>query len=90
MLDRGKDHAAHRAILPVHQVGLPCEILPILEIALKYGLAVVEDAAALIGSEIQVQSRWERIGRPHGLVACFSFHPRKILTTGDGADADNF
>lgn len=73
-----------RAILPVHQVGLPCEMLPILEIASKYGLAVVEDAACAIGSEIQVQSRWERIGRPHGLVACFSFHPRKILTTGDG------
>ena len=27
---------------------------------------------------------WEQIGKPHGKVACFSFHPRKIITTGEG------
>ena len=31
-----------------------------------------------------IGERWERIGRPHGTVACFSFHPRKVITTGDG------
>jgi dTDP-4-amino-4,6-dideoxygalactose transaminase len=45
---------------------------------------VVEDAACAIGSEIKFHGRWERIGRPHGVVACFSFHPRKVITTGDG------
>jgi perosamine synthetase len=45
---------------------------------------VIEDAACAIGSEINWRGRWERIGRPHGLAACFSFHPRKIVTTGDG------
>jgi dTDP-4-amino-4,6-dideoxygalactose transaminase len=45
---------------------------------------VIEDAACAAGSEILWQGRWERIGRPHGLVACFSFHPRKLLSTGDG------
>jgi dTDP-4-amino-4,6-dideoxygalactose transaminase len=44
----------------------------------------VEDAACAIGSEINWNGRWERIGKPHGDIACFSFHPRKVITTGDG------
>jgi dTDP-4-amino-4,6-dideoxygalactose transaminase len=73
-----------KAILPVHQVGLPCDMEAILRIANRHGLPVVEDAACAAGSEIRVGGRWERIGRPHGTVACFSFHPRKVITTGDG------
>ena len=73
-----------RAIMPVHQMGLPCDMEAILEVAQQYELPVVEDAACAVGSELRVDQRWERIGRPHGTVACFSFHPRKILTTGDG------
>ena len=73
-----------RAIVPVHQIGLPCDMRAILEIAERHGLPVVEDAACAIGSELLVDRTWERIGRPHGSVACFSFHPRKVLTTGDG------
>jgi perosamine synthetase len=73
-----------RAILPVHQIGLPCDMKAILEIANRHGLPVVEDAACAIGSELLVNDDWARIGRPHGTVACFSFHPRKVLTTGDG------
>jgi dTDP-4-amino-4,6-dideoxygalactose transaminase len=45
---------------------------------------VIEDAACAIGSEILWHGRWERIGRPHADIACFSFHPRKLLSTGDG------
>jgi dTDP-4-amino-4,6-dideoxygalactose transaminase len=45
---------------------------------------VVEDAACAVGSEVLTNGTWERVGRPHGDVACFSFHPRKVLTTGDG------
>jgi dTDP-4-amino-4,6-dideoxygalactose transaminase len=44
----------------------------------------VEDAACAIGSEILLNGKWEKIGKPHGDAACFSFHPRKVLTTGDG------
>src|SRR5262249_42654307 len=33
---------------------------------------------------IRVANAWERVGRPHGTIACFSFHPRKVLTTGEG------
>jgi perosamine synthetase len=73
-----------RAILAVHQMGLPCDLSSILQVATEHGLPVVEDAACAIGSEIRVGGEWAKIGRPHGLVACFSFHPRKIVTTGDG------
>jgi perosamine synthetase len=73
-----------RAILPVHQVGLPCDMAAVLAIARRHGLPVVEDAACAIGSELRIGGEWGRIGRPHGDVACFSFHPRKVLTTGDG------
>ena len=73
-----------KAIMPVHQMGLPCDLPAILAIAERHGLPVVEDAACAIGSEIRIGDRWERIGRPHGTVACFSFHPRKVITTGDG------
>ena len=72
------------AILCVHQMGMPCDLSRILDIARRRGLPVVEDAACAIGSEISWKGSWERIGRPHGDVACFSFHPRKVLTTGDG------
>jgi dTDP-4-amino-4,6-dideoxygalactose transaminase len=73
-----------KVILPVHQMGLPCDMASILAIAERHGLPVVEDAACALGSELRWGKRWERIGRPHGTVACFSFHPRKIITTGDG------
>ena len=73
-----------RAILCVHQMGMPCDLKAIVEIGRRRGLPVVEDAACAIGSEILWQGQWEKIGKPHGDVACFSFHPRKLLTTGDG------
>ncbi|HXE51982.1 MAG TPA: DegT/DnrJ/EryC1/StrS family aminotransferase [Tepidisphaeraceae bacterium] len=73
-----------KAIMPVHQIGMPCDMPAILSVAGKHGLPVVEDAACAIGSQIRVQDRWERIGKPHGTIACFSFHPRKVITTGDG------
>ncbi|NOZ73054.1 MAG: DegT/DnrJ/EryC1/StrS family aminotransferase [Chloroflexi bacterium] len=73
-----------KAILCVHQVGMPCDLAAIVAIGRKYGLPVVEDAAPAIGSEILWQGEWQRIGKPHGDIACFSFHPRKLITTGDG------
>jgi perosamine synthetase len=73
-----------RAVMVVHQLGMPCEIGAIVEIAHRHGLPVIEDAACAAGSEILHDGAWERIGRPHGDVACFSFHPRKVMTTGDG------
>jgi dTDP-4-amino-4,6-dideoxygalactose transaminase len=73
-----------KAILAVHQIGLPCDLRAILDFARPRNLPVVEDAACAIGSEIQWDGRWERLGRPHADIACFSFHPRKLVSTGDG------
>jgi len=73
-----------RAILCVHQLGMPCDMNAIMALARRLGLPVIEDAACAIGSEIEMAGRFERIGAPIGDVACFSFHPRKVVTTGDG------
>lgn len=73
-----------KAILVVHQLGMPCDLLAVLEIARARGIPVVEDAACATGSELRVGGDWQRIGRPHGKICCFSFHPRKLLTTGEG------
>jgi dTDP-4-amino-4,6-dideoxygalactose transaminase len=73
-----------KAILGVHQLGMPFDVAAILAIARPRGIPVVEDAACAIGSEIRIDERWERIGKPHADIACFSFHPRKLLSTGDG------
>lgn len=68
-----------KAIIPVDQVGIPCDIKTIRNIAKKYNLKVIEDAACATGSKYN--------GKPVGGsfdATCFSFHPRKIVTTGDG------
>lgn len=73
-----------KAILCVHQLGMPCDLRAIVEIGKHHSLPVIEDAACATGSEILWDGRWEKIGKPHGDIACFSFHPRKVVTTGDG------
>lgn len=73
-----------RAILCVHQLGMPCDLKSIIKIGNEYNLPVIEDAACATGSEIQWNGKSEKIGKPHGDIACFSFHPRKVITTGDG------
>ncbi len=75
---------ATKAVLVVHQIGHPAEMPAILAIAKARGIPVIEDAACALGSEIRMGEEWQRIGRPHGVLACFSFHPRKVITTGDG------
>jgi dTDP-4-amino-4,6-dideoxygalactose transaminase len=68
-----------KALMPIHMFGQPADMDPILAIAREKGLAVVEDAACALGSEY----RGRRCG---GLshVGCISFHPRKVITTGEG------
>ncbi|MEP9373339.1 DegT/DnrJ/EryC1/StrS family aminotransferase [Mesorhizobium sp. KR1-2] len=73
-----------RAILCVHQMGMPCDMPAIMRIARAHGIAVIEDAACAIGSEICDGDEWRPIGLPMGDIVCFSFHPRKVLTVGDG------
>ncbi|MEM9332392.1 MAG: DegT/DnrJ/EryC1/StrS family aminotransferase [Pseudomonadota bacterium] len=76
-----------KAILCVHQMGMPCDMPAIMEIAKAHNLKVVEDAACAIGSEIRYpkdQDSFCNIGYPMGDLVCFSMHPRKVITTGDG------
>ncbi len=74
-----------RAILCVHQIGMPCDMGEILRVARAHDLPVIEDAACAIGSMLSVDGGpLEQVGAPHGDIACFSFHPRKVITTGDG------
>lgn len=68
-----------KAIIPVHQFGLPADMDRINEVACRHGLSIIEDAACSIGSRYKGQS----IGSL-GNLTCFSFHPRKIITTGEG------
>src|SRR5260370_1536674 len=69
-----------RAILAVHQAGLPAHLNELSAIAARHNIVLIEDAACAIGAEY----RGKKLGAPHSLMACFSFHPRKILTTGEG------
>jgi dTDP-4-amino-4,6-dideoxygalactose transaminase len=73
-----------RAIIAVHQMGMPCDLAALTALADRHGIVLIEDAACAAGSQIRMDNDWERIGKPHGLIACFSFHPRKVITTGEG------
>lgn len=68
-----------KAIIPVDQIGLAADLDAVHEIARRHGLHVIEDAAPALGATYK--------GRPVGAVSpitCFSFHPRKSITTGEG------
>jgi perosamine synthetase len=73
-----------RAILAIHQMGMPCDLNALTVLADPHGIVLIEDAACAAGSQIRVDEQWDRIGKPHGDIACFSFHPRKVITTGEG------
>lgn len=68
-----------RAIMPVDQLGLPADLDAFAQLADRHGVAIVEDAACAVGA----LHRGQPVGS-HGHVACFSLHPRKVITTGEG------
>ena len=67
------------AIIPVHLFGLPADLDFIFDLSKKHALKVIEDAACGMGSEVNDK----HVGG-QGDVGCFSFHPRKSITTGEG------
>jgi len=68
-----------KAIMPVHLYGHPCDMDPIMDIASKYRLTVIEDAAEVHGAEY----KGKKAGGI-GDMGCFSFYANKIITTGEG------
>jgi perosamine synthetase len=77
-----------RAIMPVHIYGHPVDMDPILDLAEKHGLAIIEDAAEVHGAEYlskrgTLHSAWRRCGN-FGTLSCFSFYANKLITTGEG------
>lgn len=68
-----------RAIIPVHLYGHPCDIDPVLELAKRQNLYIIEDAAEAHGAEY----KGRKVGS-FGDVSCFSFYGNKIITTGEG------
>jgi perosamine synthetase len=68
-----------KAIIPVHEFGLACDINEVCEIAEKYSLMVIEDAACALGAT----DHGKFVGS-FGTVGSFSFHPRKAITSGEG------
>ncbi len=82
-IDTGKIEASitdkTKAILPVHEFGQCADMDTIKAIAQKYNLKIIEDAACALGSEYK-----GRKAGTLGHISCFSFHPRKAITTGEG------
>jgi dTDP-4-amino-4,6-dideoxygalactose transaminase len=74
---------ATRAIMVVHAFGLPADMDPIMELARRHNLAVIEDAACALGARYRGKNG-ERFAGTIGALGCFSFHPRKSITTGEG------
>jgi dTDP-4-amino-4,6-dideoxygalactose transaminase len=68
-----------KAIMIVHQIGLPADIDAFLEIGRRHNLKIFEDAACALGSRYKNRAVGARTE-----MACFSFHPRKVICTGDG------
>lgn len=68
-----------RAILIVHQIGMPADIDDFAQLCKDKKLVLIEDAACAIGSSY----KGKKIGS-HSELVCFSFHPRKVISTGDG------
>lgn len=67
------------AIVPVHILGHPVDLDPLIEVANKYGLAIVEDATESLGSEYHARKAGNLAH-----IGCFSFNGNKIITTGGG------
>lgn len=68
-----------KAILLVHQIGMPADIDAFAALCKEKNIKLIEDAACAVGTSYKEQ----KIGG-HSDLVCFSFHPRKVITTGDG------
>ena len=78
-----------RVIIPVHMAGEPCDMAPLMVLARRHGLTVIEDAAHALPAKLRLSNdeaspaHWQTIGSI-GDMTCFSFYATKTLTTGEG------
>lgn len=68
-----------KAVIIVHQIGMPADIDDFKKLCDEHNLKLIEDAACAAGSSY----KGKKIGS-HSDIVCFSFHPRKVITTGEG------
>jgi UDP-4-amino-4,6-dideoxy-N-acetyl-beta-L-altrosamine transaminase len=79
-----RDGKLPKLVVPVHFSGQPCDLAEISQLGRRYGFRILEDASHAIGATYQVST----IGDcRYGDIAVFSFHPVKIITTGEGGVA---
>ena len=70
-----------RALLAIHQIGRPAELTALADLARRHAFTLIEDAACALGSTYRSRLIG---GNDWSPLVCFSFHPRKVLSTGDG------
>ena len=76
-----REGALPKVVVPVHLTGSSCDMSAISQLAKRYGFSVLEDASHAIGGHYQ----GEPVGNcRHSAITVFSFHPVKIITTGEG------
>jgi UDP-4-amino-4,6-dideoxy-N-acetyl-beta-L-altrosamine transaminase len=75
-----RDGGLPTIVIPVHFSGLPCDLAPMRALADRYGFKLLEDASHAVGASYEGQP----IGSRYAHASVFSFHPVKIITTGEG------
>ncbi len=89
LIDAKKSNKLPKVVIPVHFGGLPCDMSRIHELSKEYKFKIIEDASHAIGSSYMSNKKINiKIGScAHSDVTVFSFHPVKIITTGEGGMA---
>lgn len=79
LMSRAETAGRVKAVMPVHAFGLMADMGAINAICARWGVPVIEDAACALGASLNQQQAGSC-----GMLGCFSFHPRKAVTTGEG------
>lgn len=79
-----KEGKLPKVVIPVHFAGLPCDMKPVYELSQKYGFKIIEDACHALGAQYHDQPTGSC---QYSDITVFSFHPVKIITTGEGGMA---
>jgi UDP-4-amino-4,6-dideoxy-N-acetyl-beta-L-altrosamine transaminase len=85
LIQAKKDNKLPKLVVPVHFSGQSCEMKEIWQLAQEYGFKVIEDASHALGGEYRGEDKYKKIGCcEYSDMAVFSFHPVKMITTGEG------